>query len=279
MEYPPVSVVMPVRNEERHLAESVRHVLGPGLPGPGRAAARRRALGRPDGADRAGPGRRRPADHGRGQPERADPGRPQRRPPRRAARDHRAGGRARAAAARLPEDRGGDAGRDRRRRRRRGHGGRRRDLVPAGRGVGDDLQGGGGLGRVPHRRRSRADAQRLPRRVPPGGHRAGRRVGRGDAPRGGLGAELPHPGPRRRDLVHPRAARHLPARGTPCAPSAPSTSTTAAGGGSSSASTRRRPASVTWPRRARPRWSGPACWPGWPGWPASRPGRRPRWAH
>ncbi len=28
MEYPPVSVVMPVRNEERHLAESVRHVLG-----------------------------------------------------------------------------------------------------------------------------------------------------------------------------------------------------------------------------------------------------------
>jgi succinoglycan biosynthesis protein ExoA len=28
MEYPPVSVVMPVRNEERHLAEAVRHVLG-----------------------------------------------------------------------------------------------------------------------------------------------------------------------------------------------------------------------------------------------------------
>ena len=27
MEYPPVSVVMPVRNEERHLADSVRHVL------------------------------------------------------------------------------------------------------------------------------------------------------------------------------------------------------------------------------------------------------------
>ena len=34
MDYPPVSVVMPVRNEERHLAESVRHVLGQDYPGP-----------------------------------------------------------------------------------------------------------------------------------------------------------------------------------------------------------------------------------------------------
>ena len=33
MAYPPVSVVMPVRNEERHLAESVRHVLGQDYPG------------------------------------------------------------------------------------------------------------------------------------------------------------------------------------------------------------------------------------------------------
>ncbi len=33
MEFPPVSVVMPVRNEERHLAESVRHVLGQDYPG------------------------------------------------------------------------------------------------------------------------------------------------------------------------------------------------------------------------------------------------------
>ena len=33
MEFPPVSVVMPVRNEERHLAESVRHVLGQKYPG------------------------------------------------------------------------------------------------------------------------------------------------------------------------------------------------------------------------------------------------------
>lgn len=33
MEYPPVSVVMPVRNEERHLADSVRHVLGQDYPG------------------------------------------------------------------------------------------------------------------------------------------------------------------------------------------------------------------------------------------------------
>jgi succinoglycan biosynthesis protein ExoA len=34
MDYPPVSVVMPVRNEERHLAQSVRHVLGQDYPGP-----------------------------------------------------------------------------------------------------------------------------------------------------------------------------------------------------------------------------------------------------
>jgi succinoglycan biosynthesis protein ExoA len=34
MEYPPVSVVMPVRNEERYLAESVRHVLAQDYPGP-----------------------------------------------------------------------------------------------------------------------------------------------------------------------------------------------------------------------------------------------------
>jgi succinoglycan biosynthesis protein ExoA len=34
MEYPPVSVVMPVRNEERHLAEAVEHVLGQDYPGP-----------------------------------------------------------------------------------------------------------------------------------------------------------------------------------------------------------------------------------------------------
>jgi succinoglycan biosynthesis protein ExoA len=34
MDYPPVSVVMPIKNEERHLAESVRHVLGQQYPGP-----------------------------------------------------------------------------------------------------------------------------------------------------------------------------------------------------------------------------------------------------
>jgi succinoglycan biosynthesis protein ExoA len=33
MEYPPVSAVMPVRNEEQYLAESVRHVLGQDYPG------------------------------------------------------------------------------------------------------------------------------------------------------------------------------------------------------------------------------------------------------
>ncbi len=34
VDYPPVSVVMPVRNEERHLAESVGHVLSQDYPGP-----------------------------------------------------------------------------------------------------------------------------------------------------------------------------------------------------------------------------------------------------
>jgi hypothetical protein len=34
MEYPPVSVVMPVRDEEGHLADSVRHVLAQDYPGP-----------------------------------------------------------------------------------------------------------------------------------------------------------------------------------------------------------------------------------------------------
>jgi glycosyltransferase involved in cell wall biosynthesis len=34
MEYPPVSAVMPIRNEELYLAESVRHVLGQDYPGP-----------------------------------------------------------------------------------------------------------------------------------------------------------------------------------------------------------------------------------------------------
>jgi succinoglycan biosynthesis protein ExoA len=34
VDYPPVSVVMPVRNEERHLAEAVGHALGQDYPGP-----------------------------------------------------------------------------------------------------------------------------------------------------------------------------------------------------------------------------------------------------
>ena len=87
------------------------------------------------------------------------------------------------------------------------------DPLPAGRGVGDDLQGGRRLGLLPHRRRSGTGPVRLPRRLPAGRDRAGRRLGRGDAPGRGLGPELPHPGPRRHRLVHPRPARHLPAPG------------------------------------------------------------------
>ena len=72
----------------------------------------------------------------------------------------------------------------------------------------------------------------------------------GDAACGGLGPELPHPRRRRRDLVHPRVARHLPTARERPRPWFASTTTTAAGGGSSSASTRKRPASATLRRPA-----------------------------
>ena len=80
---------------------------------------------------------------------------------------------------------------------------------------------GGGAGPV----------DRLPRRLPAGGDRAGRRLGRGNAPRRGLGPELPHPGRRRPGLVHPRRCASPTGRGRASAPWLRSTSTTAAGGG------------------------------------------------
>ena len=68
-----VSVVMPVRNEERNLAESVRSVLGQDYPGELRSCWRWGPPGTGpcrSAADR----RRRPPDHRGAQPERADPG-------------------------------------------------------------------------------------------------------------------------------------------------------------------------------------------------------------
>ena len=211
MEYPPVSVVMPVRNEERHLAEAVRHVLGQDYPGEfelvlavGPSADRTEQIARDLAAAEprltvvANPAGKIPAALNAAV---------------RAARHAviaRVDGHAllpsgylATAVATLTETGAADVG----------------GVMAAvgvttfrpGRGLGHDLQGRRGLGRVPHRRRGGPGGQRLPRRLPPRGDRAGRRLGRGDAPRRGLGPELPHPGPRRPDLVHPRPPRHLPA--------------------------------------------------------------------
>ena len=231
MEFPPVSVVMPVRNEERHLAESVRHVLGQEYPGElevvlavGPSADRTEDLARELAAAHprvivvANPSGKIPAALNAAV---------------RAARHAliaRVDGHAllppgylTTAVTALIETGAADVG---------GvmaaagvtH-------LPAGRGLGDDLQGRGRLGGVPHRRRVRAGRQRVPRGLPPGGDRAGRRLRRGNAPGRGLGSELPHPGARRPDLVHPRTARHLPAAGRRAHPRLASISTTAAGGG------------------------------------------------
>ena len=102
MEYPPVSVVMPVRNEERHLAEAVRHVLGQDYPGEfelvlavGPSADRTEQIARDLAAAE-------PRLTVVANPSRQDPGCAQRRRPSGPARRHRPDGRARAHAARVP---------------------------------------------------------------------------------------------------------------------------------------------------------------------------------
>ncbi len=217
MDYPPVSVVMPVRNEERHLAESVRHVLGQDYPGPlelvlavGPSADRTEQIARDLQAAEpritvvANPSGKIPAALNLAV---------------RIARHQviaRIDGHAlfppgylRTAVAVLAETGAADVGGV--------MAAEGETPVPAGRGVGHDLQGRRRRGRLAHRRPGRSRRQRLPRRLPPRADRAGRRLGRGDAPRRGLGAELPDPGPRRPGLVHPRAAGHLPAAGQPAA--------------------------------------------------------------
>ena len=70
---------------------------------------------------------------------------------------------------------------------------------------------GSGCVDVPPGRQGRAGRHRLSGRVPAGRARAGRRLRRDHAPGPGLGAELPDPQDRRPDLVHPGPVRHLPA--------------------------------------------------------------------
>ena len=246
---PAVSVVMPVLNEERHLAESVTAVLGQEYPGgfelvlaigpsKDRTEAIARELAAADSRVTVVPNPSgqiasamnaavRTARHAHHHPHR----------------------RALHAARRLPADRGAHADGDRRRRRRRLDGRRGRHPVPAGRRLGDDLAVRHGRGRQPHRRRPRARRHGLPGRLPPVRDRAGRRLRRDHADRRGLGAELPDPRGRRPDLVHPGPEGDLPAAGHAAQPWPGSSSATAAGGGSSRAATRRRSAPATWPRR------------------------------
>ena len=185
---------MPVRNEERHLAESVRHVLGQDYPGElelvlavGPSADRTEEIARelaaadPRVTVVANPSGKIPAALNAAVS---------------AARHAviaRVDGHAllppgylRTAVATLTETGAADVG-----------------GVMAAEGVtafqqavawGMTSKAGVGSAGVPHRRRGRPGRHRLPRRLPPGGDRAGRRLRRGDAPRRGLGAELPDPG-------------------------------------------------------------------------------------
>ena len=148
---------MPVRNEERHLAEAVGARAGPGLPGRARGGARGRPLPRPHRGDRAASWRRptpgspwwpTPAGASPRATQRGDQGLPATRSSpgwtgTRCSRPATCG-------------RGRDAAGDRRGQRRRDHGRRGRHPVRAGRGLGDDLAGRGRQRPVPHRRRRRA---------------------------------------------------------------------------------------------------------------------------
>src|SRR6266566_2442524 len=209
MDYPPVSVVMPVRNEERHLAEAVRHVLGQDYPGEFELVL---AVG--PSADRTEQIAR---DLAAAQPRLTVVANPTGKIPAalnaaiRAARHAvvaRMDGHAlmppgylAAAVAALTETGAADVG-----------------GVMAAVGVTTFQQAvawamtsRAGVGSAAFHTGGGAGGQRLPRRLPPRGDRAGGRLGRGDAPGRGLGPELPHPGARRPDLVHPGPPRHLPA--------------------------------------------------------------------
>ena len=119
---------------------------------------------------------------------------------------------------------------------------------------------------------------RVPRRLPPRGAGAAGRLQRGVHPRPGLGAELPHPGGGRPDLVLARAEGAVPPAALRARRSPSSTRTTAAGAMSSPATTRAPSTCATSPRRppcARSRRAscvGAALTP----WAFVVPGRLPR---
>ena len=81
----------------------------------------------------------------------------------------------------------------------------------AGRGPRHDQQARRRQRPLPHRRRGRPVGHRLPRRLPPRGARRARRLRRALHPRAGLGAEPPHPRVRPADLVRPEPVGDLPA--------------------------------------------------------------------
>ncbi len=156
------------------------------------------------------------------------------------------------------------------------------DPVPAGGRLGHDLAVRRWGLPVPHRRQPGPGRHRVPGRVPPDGHRAGRRLRRGVPAGRGLGDEPPDPAVRRHDLVRARAAGHLPAAGHGDPPRRASTSTTGAGAGSSPASTPGTinlrylapPAAAAADRRRDAGRAGRA-WPRWPPgsggpWPLAR---------
>src|SRR5580700_5467959 len=201
MEYPPVSVVMPVRNEERHLAESVRHVLGQDYPAPLELVL---AVG--PSVDRT---EQIAHDLRAAEPRITVVANPSGRIPAalnlavRTARHQviaRVDGHAlfppgylRTAIAVLAQTGAADVGGVM----------AAEGETPFQQAVAWGMTSKAGVGSAGWHTGGRPGGHRVPRCLPPRDDRAGRRVGRGDAPRGGLGAELPHPGGRRPGLVHP----------------------------------------------------------------------------
>ena len=161
----------------------------------GRRRARRRARRRHR--------RRQPGGHDAGRAQRGDPGdlRRRRRPRRRPRR----------AVPRLHPPRRRDAAPHRGGERRRRAAGHRHDTVRGGRRRRDDVAVRHRGRDVPLRRRRGPDRHRLPRRLRPGGDRAGRPVRRAPRAQPGLRAEHPPSSSRRRGVVRPRAVGLLPA--------------------------------------------------------------------